>query len=79
MSAEGSVAALKAQLEEQQAVPAEEMRLVYGGVSLADDALVSDVLAEEVRPAEMLGVGLSSLHCVGKVDGYLQLYVWSRR
>ena len=47
VSAEGSVAALKAQLAEQQEVPADEMRLVYGGVSLADEALVGDVLAEE--------------------------------
>merc|ERR1719463_634164 len=38
---------LKDQASEITGVPVEDVRLVYGGVSLDDDSLVQDVLEEE--------------------------------
>merc|ERR1719230_2333767 len=45
--AEGTVADLKEQVLAQEGIPEEDLRLVYGGVDLDDEALVEDVLAEE--------------------------------
>merc|ERR1719217_923083 len=44
---ECSVAELKDRVAEITGVPAEDQRLVYGGVSLDDDSLVQDGLEEE--------------------------------
>merc|ERR1719408_873449 len=44
---EGTVADLKEQVSAEQGMPEEDIRLVYGGVDLDDEALIEDVLTEE--------------------------------
>merc|ERR1711937_48420 len=47
VDAEGTIGELREEIAAHQGVDAEDLRLIYGGVSLDDDACVEDVLTEE--------------------------------